>query len=52
MIVNERLAAYINSLDAGNKEYLEVLEREALNNHVPVIRRETQTFLKIGRAHV
>ncbi len=47
MIVNERLAAYINSLDAGNKEYLEVLEREALNNHVPVIRRETQTFLKL-----
>lgn len=47
MIVDERLAAYINSLDTGNTEILDQIEREALAEYVPVIRKETQTFLKL-----
>lgn len=47
MIVNERLASYINSLDTGNTEILDTIEREAVADHVPIIRREMQTFLKV-----
>lgn len=46
MIVEERLVTYINSLDTGNTAFLDRLEREALENFVPVIRKETQQFLK------
>lgn len=47
MIVNERMAAYINSLDPGNTPFLEQLEQEAEKNFVPIIRREMQSFLKV-----
>lgn len=47
MIVNERLASYINSLDTGNTEILDTIEREAVADHVPIIRKEMQTFLKV-----
>ncbi|MBO5373602.1 MAG: O-methyltransferase [Lachnospiraceae bacterium] len=47
MIVDERLVTYINSLDSGNLAYLEQMEREALENYVPIIRKETQQFLKL-----
>ena len=60
MIVDERLVTYINSLDKGNTPFLNELEAEALGtwsglnemdealrNHVPVIRRETQSLLKV-----
>ena len=47
MIVDERLVTYINSLDKGNTPFLNELEAEALRNHVPVIRRETQSLLKV-----
>lgn len=46
MIVNERLVTYINSLNAGNTGILNSIEREAIENHVPIIRKETQSFLK------
>lgn len=46
MIVDERLASYINSLDPGNTELLESIEREAQEGRVPIIRKETQQFLK------
>lgn len=46
MIVNERMIAYINSLDMGNTPLLEEIEREALDARVPVIRREMQSFLR------
>ena len=46
MIVNERITAYINSLDMGSTELLNQIEEEALRDHVPVIRREMQSFLK------
>ncbi|MBS6397039.1 MAG: O-methyltransferase [Clostridiales bacterium] len=46
MIVNERMTAYINSLNPGNTEILDQIEREALAAYVPIIRREMQSFLK------
>lgn len=45
MIVDERMTVYINSLDAGNG-FLDELERQARKDGVPIIRRETQSFLK------
>ncbi len=47
MIVNERMIAYINSLDMGNTPLLEKIEQEALNAFVPIVRREMQSFLKV-----
>lgn len=47
MIVEERLITYINSLDNGNTELLEEIEKEAHENYVPVIRKETQNLLKL-----
>lgn len=46
MIVDERMVTYINSLDQGHTAFLEELEREARQDHVPIIRREMQSFLK------
>lgn len=47
MIVDERFITYINSLDKGNTEFLNQLERQALQNRVPIIRREMQSLLKV-----
>ena len=47
MIVDERLVTYIKSLDRGNTDFLNQLEMEALRDHVPIIRRETQSLLKV-----
>lgn len=47
MIVNERMIAYINSLDMGNTPLLDKIEQEALNSFVPIVRREMQSFLKV-----
>ena len=38
---------YINSLDSGNTEILDTIEREALDSYVPIIRKEMQSFLKL-----
>lgn len=46
MIKDERLVTYINSLDRGNTKLLEEIEREAIETYVPIIRKETQQFLK------
>ena len=46
MIVDERITAYINSLDMGNTKLLNQIEEEAKRDFVPVIRREMQSFLK------
>lgn len=46
MIVDERITAYINSLDKELKKELLDLEKEALVNHVPIIKKETQGFLR------
>lgn len=46
MIVNERITAYINSLEKELREELLNLEREAILNHVPIIKKETQGVLR------
>lgn len=47
MITEERMTAYINSLDTGHTPFLEQLEREAKAAQVPIIRREMQSLLKV-----
>ncbi len=46
MIVEERMLTFINSLDAGNPEYLNELERYALDTYVPIIRKDMQAYLR------
>lgn len=46
MIVDERTVTYIHSLESPESEIIEKIEQEALNSFVPVIRKETQSFLK------
>lgn len=46
MIVEERLVTFINSLGTGNTEILETIEKEAIADYVPIIRKEMQQFLK------
>lgn len=43
----ERVLAYIDSLDTGNTSFLRELEREANAGRVPVIKKETQRFIKL-----
>ena len=47
MIVEERMRTFINSLDTRNTPFLEELEQYALQERVPVIRREMQSFIKM-----
>ena len=47
MIINQRMIAYINSLDMGNTPFLNEIEQEALDSCVPIVRREMQSFLKV-----
>lgn len=47
MVLNERLLTYINSLESGNTEILNEIEQKALEDFVPVIRKDTQQFLKL-----
>lgn len=46
MIVDERITAYINSLDKELPPQLFNLEQDALKNHVPIIKKETQGLLR------
>lgn len=47
MIVDERIVTFINSMETENSEILEVIEKEALEDRVPIIRKEMQSFLKV-----
>lgn len=47
MIVDERMVTYIHSLEGCEREVIETIEQEALENFVPIIRKETQSFLKV-----
>ena len=47
MIVSERYTEYINSLGEPLSDELEALFRRAREEDVPVIRRETQSFLRV-----
>lgn len=46
MITDERITAYINSLDSGDGELCDGIAREAAASCVPIIRRETAALLK------
>ncbi|MGN0318993.1 MAG: O-methyltransferase [Lachnospira sp.] len=47
MIVNERIVAYINSLDSGNSDIVNAIEKEAVEDEVPIIRKEMGNLLKV-----
>lgn len=46
MIVDERMVTYIHSLETSESPLIEEIEQEALDTFVPIIRKETQSFLK------
>ncbi len=46
MIVNEHVSKYIESLDADMPAGLMTLEKWALENEVPIIRHDTQQYLR------
>ena len=47
MIVNERVVAYINSLNCGNSDICNTIEKEAIADEVPIIRKEMGNLLKV-----
>ena len=47
MIVNDRITAYINSLDTANSDLLESIEADARKDLVPIIRKEMENFLSV-----
>ena len=47
MISNDRIATYIHSLEVPESPVIEAIEQEALDTFVPIIRKETQSFLKV-----
>ena len=47
MIVDERMVTYIHYLETPESPLIEQIEQEALNTYVPIIRKETQSFLKV-----
>ena len=46
MIVDERFSSYINSLNEGNSGVLYEIEKEAIKTDVPIIRTDTQQFIR------
>ena len=46
MIVDERFTTYVCSLETAENPLLERVEQEAQEERVPIIRKETQSFLK------
>ena len=46
MITDERITAYLHSLDSGDGELCDAIEKDALLNRVPIIRKETAALLK------
>ena len=46
MIEQDRITAFINSLDKGNAPFLDELEKKAKEDDVPIIRKDTQALLK------
>lgn len=46
MIIDERMSAFIDSLDKGNTPFLDQIEKYAIETQVPVIRKSMQSLLK------
>lgn len=47
MIGDERMNAFIDSLDTGNTPFLDEIEKEAKETNVPIIRTQVQSLLKL-----
>lgn len=47
MIVDPRIVSYINSLDTGNSDICNLIEKEAAADYVPIIRKEMESLLKV-----
>lgn len=43
----ERMHTFLASMDTGNSDFLNRLEEEAVASYVPIIRRETQSVLRV-----
>lgn len=46
MIIDERMSAFIDSLDRGNTPFLDEIEKVAKETQVPIIRKSMQSLLK------
>ena len=46
MAADDRITAFIDSLDRGNTPFLDELEKYAISEQVPIIRKSTQSLLK------
>ncbi len=46
MIIDERMAAFIDSMDKGNTPFLDEIEEYALQTQVPIIRKSMQQLLR------
>lgn len=51
MIIDDRMSAFIDSLDRGNTPYLDEIETYALETQVPIIRKSMQSLLKFILAY-
>lgn len=47
LTAHDRTDIFIESLDKGNTEFLDNLEKQALEDDVPIIRKSMQRFLKL-----
>lgn len=47
MITDERMSAFIDSLDTGNTPFLNEIESEAKKTNVPVIRTQVQSLIRL-----
>ena len=47
MITDERITTFINSFDTGLPEYLNELQKYALETNVPIIRPQMQNLMKV-----
>lgn len=46
MLSDERMNAFIDSLDTGNSPFLNEIEREAKKTNVPIVRTQVQSLIK------
>ena len=51
MIVDDRMSAFIDSLDKGNTPFLDEIEEYAIKTQVPIIRKSMQSLLKFVLAY-
>ncbi len=51
MIVDDRMSAFIDSLDRGNTPFLNEIEKYAIETQVPIIRKSMQSLLKFLLAY-